>query len=125
MRNKTPKFREVSGFIIQELEDFLNITYLDHGNKVKVRDWVRFAEWPESKDLETKVNVLNMGNLGYWSTLKAARPTLLLQQGLATLFTSIASSIFPTLLGTGINSQFLPNQSMAINSLLAPAGIEP
>jgi hypothetical protein len=41
-----PQFREVGGYKIQELEDFLNITYLEDGNKVKVRDWTRFEEWP-------------------------------------------------------------------------------
>lgn len=64
-----------------------------------------------------------MGSLGYWSTLKAARPTMILQQGLALLFTNMEQSLLPTLLGTGINSQFLPNSSSAIDSLLAPSGI--
>lgn len=65
-----------------------------------------------------------MGNLGYWSTLKGARPTLLLQQGLALLFTNMEQSILPLLIGTGINSQFLPNSSIAVSSLLVPAEIE-
>ena len=37
-----PQFQEVSNFKIQELQDFLDITYLDDGNKVKIRDWIRF-----------------------------------------------------------------------------------
>ena len=37
-----PQFQEVSNFKIQELQDFLDITYLDDGNKVKIRDWLRF-----------------------------------------------------------------------------------
>lgn len=90
---------------------------------VKVRDWTRFAEWFESKSLDDKVSILNMGNLGYWSTLKAARPTLLLQQGLALLFTSLEQSLIPTLLGSGINQQFLTNSSALYSSLLSPAGI--
>lgn len=64
-----------------------------------------------------------MGSLGYWSTLKAARPTLILQQGLALLFTNMEESILPTLIGTGINSQFLPNKTAAITTLFTPAGI--
>lgn len=124
LRHQKPQFQEISGFKIQELEDFLNITYLEDGNKVKVRDWTRFTEWPESRDLDSPVTILNMGNLGYWSTLKAARATMILQQGLALLFTNMEQSILPTLIGTGINSQFLPNSSSAINSLLAPAGVE-
>ncbi len=91
---------------------------------MKIRDWVRFQEWNESKSLDEKVSVLNMGNLGYWSTLKGARPTLLLQQGLALLFTNMEQSILPLLIGTGINSQFLPNSSIAVSSLLVPAEIE-
>ena len=65
-----------------------------------------------------------MGNLGYWSTLKGARPTLILQQGMALLFTSMEQSILPTLLGTGINSQFLPDKTSAVNALLRPSEIE-
>lgn len=64
-----------------------------------------------------------MGNLGYWSTLKAARPTLLLQQGLALLFTSLEQSLIPTLLGSGINQQFLTNSSSLFSSILSPAGV--
>lgn len=64
-----------------------------------------------------------MGNLGYWSTLKAARPTLLLQQGLALLFTSLEESLVPTLIGSGVNQQFLANSSVAYSAFLAPAGI--
>jgi hypothetical protein len=90
---------------------------------VKVRDWTRFQEWFESKPLDDRVSILNMGNLGYWSTLKQARPTLLLQQGLALLFTSLEESLIPTLLGSGINSQFLVNSSALYSSLLAPASI--
>lgn len=122
-RNKKPIFREIAGYKIQELEDFLDIEYLDGGNLVKVRDWTRFAEWNESKSLDEKVSILNMGNLGYWSTIKQARPTLLLQQGLALLFTSLEQSLIPTLLGSGINQQFLANSSTLYTSLLSPAGI--
>lgn len=64
-----------------------------------------------------------MGNLGYWSTLKQARPTLLLQQGLALLFTSLETSLIPTLLGSGLNQQFITNSSALYSSLLSPAGI--
>lgn len=64
-----------------------------------------------------------MGNLGYWSTLKQARPTLLLQQGLALLFTNLEASLIPTLLGSGINQQFITNSSSLYSSLLSSAGI--
>ena len=65
-----------------------------------------------------------MGNIGYWSTLSGARPTLVLQQGMALLFTSMEQSILPTLLGTGINSQFLPNKTVATDSLFLPSGVQ-
>jgi hypothetical protein len=64
-----------------------------------------------------------MGNLGYWSTLKQARPTLLLQQGLALLFTNLEDSLIPTLLGSGINQQFITSSSSLYSSLLSIAGI--
>ena len=90
---------------------------------MKVRDWVRFSEWYESKSLDNKVSILNMGNLGYWSTLKQARPTLLLQQGLALLFTNLEQSLIPTLIGSGINQQFLKDSSSLYSTLLSSAGI--
>ena len=64
-----------------------------------------------------------MGSIGYWATLKQARPTLLLQQGLALLFTSLEQSIMPTLLGQGIQQQFLQNSSALEAGLLAPSGV--
>ena len=76
-----------------------------------------------SKSLDEKVNILNMGNLGYWSTFKNARPTLVLQQGLALLFTSLEQSLIPTLLGSGLNQQFITNSSSLFSKLLSPAGI--
>jgi hypothetical protein len=97
---------------------------LEDGNKVKARDWLRFAEWNESRDLDEKVSFLNMGSLGYWARLKSATSTLLLQQGLALLFTNMESSIIPTLIGQGISQQFLPNSSVMYSSLLSPAGIQ-
>ena len=66
-----------------------------------------------------------MGGIGYWATLKAARPTLLLQQGLALLFTSLEQSVMPNLLGQGIQQQFLPNQTAMQAALLAPSGVPP
>lgn len=124
LHDRKPVFTEVSGYKIQELEDFINITYLDNGNKVKAKDWIRFAEWFESRNLDEKVSILNMGSLGYWSTLKQARPALLLQQGLALLFTNMEESILPTVLGQGISQQFLPNFTATYLSLLAPVGID-
>lgn len=124
LHGEKPQFNEVGGFKIQELEDFLDITYLEDGNKVKIRDWTRFAEWYESKSLDQKVSLLNMGNLGYWSTLKSARPTLLLQQGLALLFTNMEQSLIPTVIGSGINQQFLKDINITKHSLLTPAGID-
>ena len=124
LRHQKPKFQEIADFKIQELEDFLDIEYSEDSSKVKVKDWLRFGEWTESRDLDTVVNILNMGNLGYWATFKAARPTLILQQGLALLFTNMEQSIVSVLIGTGINSQFLPNKTSAVNALLLPAGVE-
>jgi hypothetical protein len=64
-----------------------------------------------------------MANLGFWETLKAARPTLLLQQGLALLFTSLEQSIIPMLVGQAISQVFLANSSLAYSAFLSPAGI--
>jgi len=43
--------------------------------------------------LDEKVKVINAGGLGYWYNLKLARPTLLLQQGLGLVFTTLEDSI--------------------------------
>jgi len=71
------------------MEDFLDIKYIEDGNKIRLRDYIWFKEWHESNSLDEKVTILNMANLGYWAKLKAARPTLLLQQGLALIFTNL------------------------------------
>lgn len=36
--HEKPRFKETSGFKVQELEDFLDIEYLEGGNKVAVKD---------------------------------------------------------------------------------------
>lgn len=64
-----------------------------------------------------------MGTLGYWYTLKNARPTLVVQQGIASLFTTIEASILQTVLGQGIFSQFLKTQANTQHTLFTPAGI--
>ena len=37
-----PVLREVEKYIIQEYEDFVNITYNDDMTKVKMKDWLHF-----------------------------------------------------------------------------------
>lgn len=64
-----------------------------------------------------------MGNFGYWSTFKNARPTLIIQQGLSLLFTNMEQALIPTLLGSGLNQQFITNKTSLFSNLLSPAGI--
>ncbi len=52
-------------------------------------DWLHFAEQPESRSLDEKVKVLNIGGLAYWYNIKVARPTIILQQGLGLLFNTL------------------------------------
>lgn len=42
LHGEKPRFREISGYKITELEDFLDIKYLDDGNKVEFLDWLHF-----------------------------------------------------------------------------------
>jgi hypothetical protein len=74
--------------------------------------------------MSEQVSILNLGNIGYWSTFKNARPTLILQQGLALLFTNLEQSVGPTVIGSGIAQQFLTNKTTAYRALLSPAGID-
>lgn len=50
--NERPKFHEIEGFKIIEQEDYLNITYVEDGDRVQMIDWLHFAEQPESRNLD-------------------------------------------------------------------------
>ena len=70
------------------------------------------------------MKVLNVGGLAYWYNIKVARPTIILQQGLSLLFTTLEESIIPNIYDKAINTQFLPEFNDDIYSMLfAPAGI--
>lgn len=70
------------------------------------------------------MKVLNVGGLAYWYNIKVARPTIILQQGLSLLFTTLEESIIPNIYAQAINTQFLPEFNDDIYSMLfAPAGI--
>lgn len=52
-------------------------------------DWLRFDVHPDSRSLDEKVKVLNLGTIGYWYTLKNTRESVILLQGLSLLFSNI------------------------------------
>lgn len=52
-------------------------------------DWLHFLNVEESRNLDEKVKVLNVGGLAYWYNLKISKPTIILQQGLALLFNTL------------------------------------
>lgn len=51
LHGEIPKFQEIEGYIVQELEDYLNITYSSDGAYVKMKDWLHFSTHETSKDL--------------------------------------------------------------------------
>ncbi len=71
----------------------MNITYIEDGNRVQMIDWLHFVEQPETRNLDQKVQILNVGGLAYWYNIKVARPTIILQQGLGLLFNTLETSI--------------------------------
>jgi hypothetical protein len=73
--------------------------------------------------LDESVSFLNMASLQYWAKLKKIRPAVLLQQGLALLFTNLETSLIPSIVGSGVTQQFLKNSSATFASFLSPAGI--
>ncbi len=93
--------------MINEREDYLNITYSEDGDIAKVTDYTHFHYMEESRNLEEKVKILNIGKLGYWYQLKLAEPPQLLQQGLATIFSTLEDSIVNTVYAQGMFAQFL------------------
>ena len=123
MHGETPKFREIEGYIIQELEDYLNISYSDDGAYVKMKDWLHFDEFKDSKSLDETLKPINAPSLGYWYMLKQSRDSLVFQQGFGLLFNNIEESIIETVLGQGIAAQYLPDFRTAYLELLEPAGI--
>lgn len=74
-------------------------------------DWLHFAEQPETRNLDQKVQILNVGGLAYWYNIKVARPTIILQQGLGLLFNTLETSIIENIYAQAINVQFLPEWS--------------
>jgi hypothetical protein len=115
--------REAEGYIIQELEDYVNIKYNDDMTKVKMKDWLHFSIHNDSRSFEQRCKILNAASLGFWYTLKNSRDQLIFIEGFALLYTSIMDSIVETVLGQGVSSQYLVDYKTAYLELFQPAGI--
>jgi hypothetical protein len=62
-----------------------------------------------TQDIDMKVDVLNIGPLGFWYQLDlVGMPTFALQ-GFGGLFVELNQTFKTQAIGQGVNSQFLPN----------------
>ena len=86
-------------------------------------DWLHFGNYEDSRNLDEKVKILNIGSIGFWYTLKQSRDTLILLEGLSLLFSNIEASIIDQVLGQGVSSQYLSSWDVAFSELYSPAGI--
>ena len=73
-----------------------------------MKDWLHFGLYEDSRNLDEKVKIINIGTVGFWYTLKQSRDTLILLEGLSLLFSNIEASIVNQVLGQGISAQYLP-----------------
>ena len=107
LHGEKPKFKEYQGFILHEMEDYLNITYLENGKFVRMKDWLHYDVYKDSRNIDETVKPVNVPSLGYWYTLKNSRDALVFLQGFSLLFNNIETSLIDTVLGQGIKAQFL------------------
>ena len=76
-------------------------------------DWLHFGHNEDSRSLDEKVKIMNIGPIGFWYTLKQSRDTLILLEGLSLLFSNIEASIIYQVLGQGVSSQYLSTWDIA------------
>lgn len=72
-----------------------------------MKDWLHFGDNEDSRNLNEKVKIMNIGPIGFWYTLKNSRDTLILLEGLSLLFSNIEASIINQVVGQGVSSQYL------------------
>lgn len=86
-------------------------------------DWLHFSLQPDSRPLDEKVRILNVGGLAYWYNLKITRPTVILQQGLALLFNNLEESIIQNIFAQAIKALYLTDYESTYASILSIAGL--
>lgn len=108
-QNATPVFTATHGYLLMENDNFTDLKYSDDMNEVFFNNWYFFTEINGTKSLQTKVNTLNFGPLGFWYQLDfVGMPTFALQ-GFGGLYVELSQTFKTQAIGQGVNSQFLPN----------------
>lgn len=110
-RGQKPRFIEVSNFLLQERSNFTDIRYSEDRSVIDYNYWLYFTGLEGSKDLQQKVQVLNLAPLGFWSQLEnIALPNLAIQ-GFGGLFVEMNNTIKLQAIGQGVAGQYLGNYS--------------
>ena len=104
-----PEFVEVGGFLYQEKSQFLRYNYTSNKEYLDFDYWLYFEHLKNSRDVDEKFNVVNVGPLGFWMQLETAKLSAFAIQGLGGLFVEMNATIKAQAIGQGISSTFLPD----------------
>lgn len=103
-----PKFVEVGGFLYQEKSQFLRYNYTDKQKELNFDYWLYFDLLKNSRDVNEKLRVINVGPLGFWMQLDTTALSTFALQGLGGLFVEMNATIKAQAIAQGISSTFLP-----------------
>ncbi|KAL4503018.1 hypothetical protein ABPG72_014247 [Tetrahymena utriculariae] len=108
---KTPIVQESKVYSYQESAQFVNLEFLDNGEKVKYNFYRHFNNLYDTKNDE-QVTTLNLGAYGAWNIMKNTNLTNLNLNGLYSLFNSMNSTILPTIINLALSSFIYDIQNM-------------
>ena len=100
-----------------------NIRYTEDGNVVEFDFWLHFEE-KDTRDMEEKVKVLNLGPLGFWAGVQVAPDENFTLNGFGPLYVELRDTLKNTVLGQGVSQQYV-GDFKTFEALIAPAELDP
>ncbi|EAS04570.2 CD36 family protein (macronuclear) [Tetrahymena thermophila SB210] len=102
-KQQTPVVQESKVYSYQESAQFVNLEFLDNGEKVKYNFYRHFNNLYDTKNDE-QITTLNLGAYGAWNIMKNTNLTNLNLNGLYSLFNSMNTTILPTIINLALSS---------------------
>lgn len=102
-----PVFTEVPNFVYLERSNFTNLSYSDDRSTIDYNYWLYFTVMEESRDVSSKVNIINLAPLGFWNQLDLVGLSTFAMQGFGGLFVEMNNTIKIQAIGQGVAGQYL------------------
>lgn len=89
------------------MSNFTNLTYSDDKSTINYNYWLYFKVLEPSRDVNSKINVINLAPLGFWNQLDLVDISNFALQGFGGLFVEMNNTIRIQAIGQGVAGQYL------------------